>query len=775
MQIKKFLATGLSAIMAGATLAGGAVAQTLGDYPTFLGNNGQLDVFVVVGADAQPADIVGAGDVVAGLASLSYTMVSTGASGVTTVGGDTENLDLGTELNATAAFGSKSEDQDVTGLFDDEVTISIGGTSDSYDVHDEIRYGDGSTGTIKLMVGSNASTKDEDWKDAIFLEALAGSVEYRYVFDEDLKNGNMIANATDDDPVILTNFMGRELRITAATATSITVESGERFSLKAGESAVTSDGKTVTLNKAVSTTKAEVTVNGATEIISENSVRNLGGVEVKVTDVADDEGIEFDSATVIVGTAATNGEASDTFNDGDEYIVPCGTAWKSDGCDKDDPDWVWNLAGLNQGTASSIVLGVIFNENIDTPDDNPPTLGTDNNKLDLPGGFAWISLDRATTDSYQKYTFSKTNADLVEPSGASIATAAKVLQIEGEGNDDAFQFSLGSTAMDLTGTTNGTKNTDKIYLQFNHSATANDTVSMYWADPDDGNKIKLAKVFTPSLTGQPSGVISGDLATMKFQGSSVQLSFQGNIGNNTYQSTDGSNITLAIEPSTTTRENVTFFVEEDEANGGQINWLGEVQSDTTANDIKVGKWDISSYDYNVRTVDGLIIETPEPNDDSDKFKVSIPAEYGTNEFQVFVTVGSSGTTSTTSSGGIKQLVPITGSVTKLDTEVSSSSVDRHLVLVGGPAVNRLTAEAMGLSYPSYGSASGIPENAAVIRIVDDAFTAGKTAVIVAGWEADDTRLATSVLQQAATKLAGVTATSATVTGTSVASAVITPA
>jgi hypothetical protein len=167
----------------------------------------------------------------------------------------------------------------------------------------------------------------------------------------------------------------------------------------------------------------------------------------------------------------------------------------------------------------------------------------------------------------------------------------------------------------------------------------------------------------------------------------------------------------------------------------------------------------------------LKIFNPDSNAPSDKYKISVPSEYGSNDFQVFVTIGGSGTSSTTSSSG-KTLVPITTSVTKLDTEVGAAEKAKNLVLVGGPAVNRLTAEAMGLAYPAYGSASGITEGTAMISVIDDAFTAGKAAVIVAGYEAENTRLATSVLQQAATKLAGVSASSVTVHGASVASAQI---
>ena len=85
------------------------------------------------------------------------------------------------------------------------------------------------------------------------------------------------------------------------------------------------------------------------------------------------------------------------------------------------------------------------------------------------------------------------------------------------------------------------------------------------------------------------------------------------------------------------------------------------------------------------------------------------------------------------------------SVIKLDTEVTDPA-SRNLILVGGPAVNRLTAQAMGLTYPTGGADSGIPEGAALIRLVENAFGGSNSALVVAGWDAEDTRAATSVLQ-----------------------------
>ena len=750
MQIKKYLATGLSAVMAGATMGGAALAQTsLSDYPDFLGDNGQIDAFVVVGADAAPADIVGSGDIVAGLSALSYVEVgTTGGSVTVTEGGETEDLDIGTNLNDTAAFTATLEDDDIATLKDAEITISIAGNSESYDYHEEIRLGSVDDDAISIETGLSAASPDEDFKEDVFLQIFTGGVEYRYVFDEALKAGNYINDSTNDDAIIL-NFMGTDLHITNADSNTITVDVGERFFLRAGETAVTSDGTTVTLEKTISSStqdKAQIVVNGASDILDENDVRNIGGTEVKVTDVADDEGIEFDSAVVIVGTEATFGEASDSFDSGEEYTIPCGTIFMTEGCDDDDPDWVWNLAGLDTATPT---LGVKFDERIDSPDDNPPAFDTENNIFDLPGGFAWISLDRLTTSSYQDYEITDSVEDLRTADGSAVdVSGGRVAEFSGEGSDDAFTLTVDST----------TKDTDNIYLSFETA----DQLTLYWEDPDDGNKIKNFNNITTN--GTTSSAFSID-----FEGSTVPVDviyFE--------DSTIGANVTVRVVGDV--GNNLDFFIQESAVGSGDITFMGHSDSDTTqANDILYGTSDISGWEENTRTPDGLIILDPDSNSPSDRFKISVPSEFGSNDFQGFVTIGSSGTTTSTSGGDgtIKQLVPITTSLTKLDTEVGAAEKAKNLVIVGGPAVNRIAAEAMSLPYPSFGAASGIEEGTALISVVDDAFTTGKAAVVVAGYEADNTRLATQVLQQAATKLAGVSASSATVSGTSVASAVIT--
>jgi hypothetical protein len=96
----------------------------------------------------------------------------------------------------------------------------------------------------------------------------------------------------------------------------------------------------------------------------------------------------------------------------------------------------------------------------------------------------------------------------------------------------------------------------------------------------------------------------------------------------------------------------------------------------------------------------------------------------------------------------QKVVPIKTAIAKLDSEVTSADrANKHLILVGGPAVNTLVAEL---------AAAGKTRDTAFYRtkgagyyihdLVKDAFATGRVALVVAGFEAAETRTATSLLQ-----------------------------
>ncbi|MFH7880968.1 MAG: S-layer protein [Candidatus Aenigmatarchaeota archaeon] len=132
----------------------------------------------------------------------------------------------------------------------------------------------------------------------------------------------------------------------------------------------------------------------------------------------------------------------------------------------------------------------------------------------------------------------------------------------------------------------------------------------------------------------------------------------------------------------------------------------------------------------------------------------------------------------TEAGTYKTYAPLSLPVAKLAREVTTADkTNANIVLVGGPCANSLVQELINAGkmdssftcYPTLGAAW--TPGAAYVQVIEDAFATGRVALVVAGTNAEDTRLATSLLSQG--KLEGQTASKVKVTGT-VAAPVITP-
>lgn len=89
-----------------------------------------------------------------------------------------------------------------------------------------------------------------------------------------------------------------------------------------------------------------------------------------------------------------------------------------------------------------------------------------------------------------------------------------------------------------------------------------------------------------------------------------------------------------------------------------------------------------------------------------------------------------------------------GNVLVMDSEVSSVS-SKNLVIVGGSCINSAAATALGVSEHTCGaqftSATGVSAGQFLIKGVQDAFSTGKLALVVAGYETADTQNAATYL------------------------------
>lgn len=715
--IKRVAAISAGASLVGATMMGAVAAQDLGDYPMpFIGEDGSLDGLVVVGADAASSDVVGAAELVSTLTQAAVT-TTPGTSTVSVTGGKAEDINIGEALNAADAFGSTGlDDDDLDGFQDTAIDFD----DSTYNVHDEVVLGTGFT------VHSSLTASDDDYADNVAIELPKGTLSYYYVFDEVID----MTGASTTEPVEI-NFLGRMIEITSISATdhnSFTAQIGEEFFLSVGDS-VTVDGKTVTLNdvSSSSTCTISVDVDGVSEVVS-TTAETVNGIKVEADECFYADTKEDRSASVIVGEQTTK-----SYDDGDEFINQ----------DEDDPDWVWDLGNLNDtntvggttctfGANNGPCLGVTNDFVRDDWDDDPIGVGE---QYCLPWDYACVTFNSLTVDNYVDITMdvdTSVDLDSADAQGLTWGTSEDAIVIEANVADT---ITIDQSQLATSGGTKETftqdVSTDTIYLVGN-STGAEGTIQVFYEDSENDPQ------YAGHVTLDSDSGDSGIFAFMDYQDTSgtgdIEISVYGNISGQLEQA-------------------VVVFQDENSNSGGsdiETNWttssstvthLGDDANQEEASEVRYGSTNLGTKDENHRTHYGIIIEDPESNGASDQVKLSLPGDV----LEATVVVSGPGTTTVTS--GATTVVSVSGTdVAKLDTEVSSPS-STNLILVGGPAVNRLTAQALGLSYPTFGADSTIPENKGLLRMVSNAFGGSNSALVVAGWTADDTRAAANVLKR----------------------------
>ncbi len=671
--IKKAVALGTGALMLGATILGASATSNVSDYPSAFIKDGKVNAKIVVGEKAMVSDVVGAIDIAADLQSkaVSKTTISTGGNAVSVSGGKTEESNVDSDLSSE--FGVL-DNSDIKALFDGTVSIDINADAEDFDAKETINVS-----TVSVETGLTSTSPDEKFEDKVFLEVPKDSVRYRYTFTDALNNGHFISNATSDDPVEI-DFLGKNLKITGATATSITVEIGQTEVLNAGDS-VKVGTHTVKLVKC-GADSAVVDVDGTVLTISTGNTKTSGGLRVKVDTVFNDDGTQYDSATLIIGE-----DVSKTYQNDDEYI----------GENKDDPAWVWVLSGL---TGTTPVLGVDNNHLLDNYDE----VLYAGDKLDLPNGYASVYLDSMNQAStMQDYTIMTDVVDLKDSTGDnSITDSAHVLVFESKGgNDDGFLID--------------SHKTDKVYGYYNSSVGK---VDMYWKDKSD-SKIKRTTKSAANAT------TTNNLFSIEYKDTTINV--------------DATLGAFGASADWTLRlaSNVTYNTETTSNN---FDYVGESDSDTTvANDVLVGARDISGWEKATRTAEGVVLASYKDSDSADEYHFSVPVK--TSDYKANVVVmGNGGSAQSSASGSVTtdKVNPIGVDFGVLDSNAPAAG-SANLIVVGGPCVNTVAARLAG--NPA-NCVEGFVEGEAKLSMFDDS---GKVALLVAGYSAADTQGATRAL------------------------------
>ena len=761
--IRRIAPLAASALMLGSSV-GFASAADLNEFP---------QPFVTVSGDYQGAIVLGTGATGEGAAldNAAATAINgalrvpvDGGSGSTVVsGGEGKDIPIGYGLgDSTYGWGSAITDSDIPSLYDDTISVQIGDVSGDYDVHEEVVFSAG----LAVRTGLNITTPDDEYKDKPFIEVLQKSVTYRYAFDESVKTGNYLSNATTDDPVTL-NILGKEVEVTAATTTSLTANVGEKFTLAVGESKEIAS-KTVTLVEVGSDGSIRVDVGGESKIIGSGNTNTVGGLRVKNhARIYTTASGGVSQATVIAGS-----KTSETFNTGDEFI----------GQDENDPDWIWQIDNL--GTAS--------NDNV-TWDQ----VWTDSNEVlyegdtfSFPDNYVTLKFDSLTDGVWRDYILEKTTVELYNSTGKQDTggtgsepswntSAVPVLTLKAvNGEDDAIKFPSSGVVSQCQG-----KETDQVFIRAargtsgvagdgGYIQTYGNNVTVYWKDSNDGGKAKFCGSATSAGPIEPTTTIT---LTLQHDDATFNFDIGASTGNSSFNDTSRNpQLRFILGRGEQQYVNLTANVSAATGSIGFEDGWTTISGGGTAvstNVRAVGSMgpnfkDIGTWEENTLTVDGLKLYDPDANGDSNKFKFGVPRDENI-DFRANIQVY--GTSVETTRGGSS----FTGAPTDLpllDSEVLAGvGQSGHMIVIGGTCVNKVSAAIANVNYPTCGDAAttalGFGESEAVLKLYDSPYAAGKFALLVAGWEGIDTARAGRAIAKGVPSVSGQEAVLVTATET----------
>jgi len=468
------------------------------------------------------------------------------------------------------------------------------------------------------------------------------------------------------------SFLGKSLEIKSSTTSNTVVLDVAETVSLDTAQSTTYKGHTVTLVR-VYTSSAAIDVDGEEEIISTGSSKDFGDdVTVEVDTVGEADDPSMSSAVLKL----TEQGVATTVTDGDAFEL------FTDYDTNSHSPWVWEITSSTG--AGLTFLGI---ENRWDTDDLEPSQDykeipiTVGERVMYPNDYAAVVWDSQTTENYATFTVtiddSRDLSDEDDPSTKVVDNEPMMIFTSGDG--DYFELSGADyhTVYVVNNATNvGTTGPAEGSFQF-------------WGEDDDGFHHTTGTSFKINFNDDDNDVTVGNTSS----GYTTNLSTGMLIDANDWD------ITIPWNYST------DFF--------------GAEEGVDEATDIIVDSTNVGTKEYDVLLADGSIVMNPDSKLGSDKVEFMIPDQDVESTFKVYTVAG-------------------VGDAVSADLVTASEDTSGYsnLVLVGGPAVNSVTADFMGVAFPSYGSASGIAADTALVEMVEKN---GQTALIVAGWETADTQ------------------------------------
>jgi hypothetical protein len=611
-------------------------------------------------------------------------------SGNVTAGAVTDSVTEDKILLETALsveFGATLDDSDLDTLQDTTVEID----DEDISVHDEIALDNG----VSPSIETSASSRKEYGASPV-IETAVGALGYYYVFDE-VYNGADDDVINDDNPLTL-DFMGKSLIITDIDVDEITAQVGDDYVIKEGET-VTVTGHTVLVDT-VSEDEVYVFVDGVGKLINE------GGATVKFG--SGDSALRISCKTALYSEKKDSkailiiGEyATETYADGDEYIIPCSTP-KSEDCSKDDPDWVWDI---ELGDAANDFIGVTDDFSWNTVDE--PVLKAGDSLL-MPGSFISLKFDSLKTADFGKYTV--TFDDTYDLTDVGEGDTENVFIVKAVGQTDE-------------GMTINAIETDEIILWYD-----GDDVQGYYVD--DNNEV----------VADGLGTNANIVFTLDYGDSTVDVAIVAE--DNVVTAESGFTLWFDTNDNGIDAADVELFTEDDAAE-----YVGfGTPEESEAEDAYLNGVAIGDRKYDVLFSYGSVMKNPDDSFDGDEVTLSIPDDV--QEATATIATHGVGTTGTTS-----------GWVPKTDAETPVAG--KPLIAVGGSAINKISAQLLGLTYPTYGTETAWKDatkvdalGKGIIKIIDNSTVNGAVAMLVAGYEGSDTVTLATILKEGTPALTG---------------------
>lgn len=822
--IKKLVALGAGASMVGATIFG-AMAADLSMYPAPFVKDGAYNAMIVIGEAASTTDVIGAIDISNSLqyaAKVVKEIDVSGGSGASLAGNSFElkkssqHWEFGENITAVQTSVTKS---DLKSLTDGKISNEFG--DHDYKVTIDV------PSVAKLLYTSDPDDGKSIAKPYMQIPNGATVYKYRIDFSPALKSDHSTDGSKLEDienkkiKIGEKEFTILQAQHSAINQITLKLMGGAVTSIldELASKTYTIGGKDydVTLDFVGSTT-AKFTVNDetTTSLQEADTFRLKDGIEIGVVDILSQQfaagarKVEFS-----LGADKIQITDSDTVNETWTASVQVGS--ESLGQVSADIE-AGSDAGVTHGndvTIASIRINYTAGGDLYVPvggsvskvaDEEESQVG---NFLADAFDFKFGGLTAPKTEKIRLHPSSSTNYKLEFTNRAGVKYDQEIFARNGSQSIRLGRFS-GSTMYDIVTDENESVNDEEyVVLQKNEytrimqfkdinptdnivkmrDVGSGDIYDVTYSASDlfgtltlDGNSYRI-NVSADSNAGIINGIdlngdgdIADNFVNPQFwteYGLKVEVAL--NTSTNMSTTTNEAELkfqTEELEETSRTPTKEEWIVNVTENSDGEIDLVNNLQNVTSgryAFAAGLAQKEDGSNVYESYTGYGAFLSMDRKGSGADTqndFSVVYPDDqiYG----QFFVTTTPTAALTTTAAGKV-----LTTTVTKIDVgaavldsdpAVAGQETKKNLIVVGGPAINRAAAVLLGKPYPSFGADSGIPENAAIVKLVEQ--TDGHAALIVAGWSAEDTQRASRVVAQYEKYLKDQKSKEVQVTGTS---------